>query len=243
MHAAPAAPHTPTAASGKLLRNVGLGLGAMGVLGLGAYGIHRALQARKSSESGVHTKEGMDPFTMGGLVGMAKVNLANRYLPRSKLLAPIFKPYYQAAAHAGMNSAAAGERGIHELAKGVVSMVDPNVVHMYEQGRTMGGLLHTQNMTPQQLVQATEAATHLAPKAVRPHIENAHAFVQGVQANTLPNRIARAVTGPIQDFRTNLRGPVPTIPMQKALPAPPPQPVPMAGVPLPGHTHPIPQAG
>jgi polyhydroxyalkanoate synthesis regulator phasin len=138
---------------------------------------------------------------------MAKVNLLNRYGQHVPVVRNVMGKLYQGAGHAGLSAGLAGEKMISAPARFMASAVDANTPNMYERAHQVGQALRAKGITS-----AEQARAHLSDiselaKATGVHIPEQHqAFAKSMTESTPFNRFARAASGPIQNFRKNLKG-------------------------------------
>jgi hypothetical protein len=138
------------------------------------------------------------PAIVAGLA-VAKAHLLGRYGRHIPGLSQVLGPVYRGATHAGAYGALAGERGVHPAVKFLISAADPHLVNAYESGQQAGRLLRERGITkvlPRHVQKIQE---------VWPDVEVKKTIGQ-LAHPSIPNRIARALTGDIKDIRGHLRG-------------------------------------
>lgn len=144
------------------------------------------------------------------MLGAAKAHFFGRYGHRIPGLKQVFKPVYQSALHAGMHGGVAGEKGLHEVTKGLMSLADPHLVDTYEKGQQVGRAVArtgvktiNPNIVDKALQHASAADTSgLVGPAIA---EYRQSIVDAAEGGPL-GRVARALTGKPEDVRSHLYG-------------------------------------
>lgn len=218
-----------------------LELGGLGVLAIPSakYFANKKKAASEKKASGSLMEllpdiiQNMDPGTVGGLIGMAKVNLLNRYGPQIPGLRDVFAKTYRSAAHAGTEAGIRGEKGLSPITRGGLAAFDPNLVATYEKGLEAGGKLRAANLTKEeglntlssassavdnrplpiaQISQVvlgkpiTQETANVIADGTRKHLSSASQIGEQVGATyPLGNRVGRALTLPVnKDLLKNL---------------------------------------
>jgi hypothetical protein len=79
----------------------------------------------------------LSPETLMAL-GVAKVHAFHRYGPHIPVLRDVMARHYQAMAHAGLRAGHAGEKGLSQLARVPMGLLDPTSANIYERAHAVG---------------------------------------------------------------------------------------------------------